>query len=127
MERRNVCAEKPTAGLPSCLSIGKKRYCVDLYKAGTTTLHGSNCYLGGECSGAPTVFSLKRKAGSCCFWIQGLLTAVWRLIPPHVQFLRSFAVFAKLACLTEHIHCSLPCTTKPLNSFLKCLCVSVCT
>lgn len=80
----------------------------------------------GNTQGLQLSFSFKRKPVSCCFWIQCLLTAVWRHIPPHGQLLHSFTVFTKLACLTEHIHCSIPCT-KPSDSFLKCLCASVCT
>lgn len=118
-------SERRAASLPPP-PTGKERCYTDLYKRGIAPSHGWGCYLPGEHSGAPTVFSFKRKPVSCCFWIQCLLTAVWRHIPPHGQLLHSFTVFAKLACLTEHIHCSIPCT-KPLDSFLKCLCVSVCT
>lgn len=59
-------------------------------QTGTTSSHGSSCYLPGKRSGAPTVFSLKRKPVACCFWIQCLLTAVWRRIPPYVLALHSF-------------------------------------
>lgn len=113
-------------GCLSGLPTGKERCYADLHKGGITPSHGSGCYLPGKHSGAPAVFSLKRKPVSCCFWIQGLLTTVWRNIPPRVLLPPFLSLFARLVCLTEHIHCSLPCT-KPSDSFLKWLRVSVCT
>ena len=73
-------------GLPT----GQKRCYADLCKGGIAPSHGSSCYLSGKHSGAPTVFSLKRKPVARCFWIQCLLTAVWRRIPPYVLLLHSF-------------------------------------
>lgn len=95
-------------GLPT----EQERCCADLYKVGITPSHGSSCYLPGKHSGAPTVFSLKRKPVACCFWIQCLLTAVWRRIPPYVLAFHSFLClqswYASLNIFTVLCHAQTP-------------------
>ena len=76
------------------------------------TLRGSNCLL------------FKEKA-SCLLLLDPVPAD--SSVEAHTTLCASppfLSVFAKLICLTEHIHCSLPCTN-PSDSFLKWLCVSI--